>query len=50
MTAAKNRYADAPRNADYTIDQMWHSYSAEEHDRWDRLYTVRRRTSKPGRS
>jgi phenylalanine-4-hydroxylase len=39
MTAAKNRYADAPRNADYTIDQMWHSYSAEEHDRWDRLYT-----------
>ena len=39
MTAAKNRYADAPRNADYTIDQMWHSYSGEEHDRWDRLYT-----------
>jgi phenylalanine-4-hydroxylase len=37
MTAAKNRYADAPRNADYTIDQMWHSYSGEEHDRWDRL-------------
>ena len=36
-TAQKNRYANAARNADYTIDQMWHSYSAEEHDRWDRL-------------
>ncbi|MBM7069342.1 phenylalanine 4-monooxygenase [Actibacterium sp. 188UL27-1] len=36
--AEKNRYANAPRNADYTIDQMWHSYSAAEHDRWDRLY------------
>lgn len=34
----KNRYADAPRNADYTIDQRWESYSAEEHDRWDRLF------------
>lgn len=39
MTALKNRYANAPRNADYTIDQMWSSYSPEEHDRWDRLYT-----------
>ena len=36
--AEKNRYADAPRKADYTIDQMWHSYTDEEHDRWDRLY------------
>ncbi|KNG94261.1 phenylalanine 4-monooxygenase [Pseudaestuariivita atlantica] len=34
----KNRYADAPRAADFTIDQMWSSYTAEEHDRWDRLY------------
>jgi len=34
----KNRYEDAPRNADYTIDQDWASYSPEEHDRWDRLF------------
>ncbi|MEM1176414.1 MAG: phenylalanine 4-monooxygenase [Pseudomonadota bacterium] len=34
----KNRYADAPRNADYTIDQRWDSYTREEHDRWDRLF------------
>lgn len=33
-----NRYANAPRRADYTIDQDWSSYSPEEHDRWDRLY------------
>tara|TARA_R110001606_G_scaffold29703_1_gene92519 strand:- start:511 stop:1392 length:882 start_codon:yes stop_codon:yes gene_type:complete len=36
--AQKNRYADAPRAADYTIDQDWASYSAAEHDRWDRLF------------
>ncbi len=35
---SKNRYADSPRNADYTIDQRWHSYTREEHDRWDRLF------------
>ena len=34
----KNRYADAPRAADFTIDQDWESYSEEEHARWDRLY------------
>jgi len=34
----KNRYADAPRNADYTIDQRWDTYTPEEHDRWDRLF------------
>jgi len=34
----KNRYHDAPRAADFTIDQAWESYSAEEHDRWDRLF------------
>lgn len=33
----KNRYAAAPKNADFTIDQDWTSYSAEEHARWDRL-------------
>ena len=35
---SKNRYRDAPRNPDYTIDQDWPSYSAAEHDRWDRLF------------
>jgi len=34
----KNRYHDAPRHPDYTIDQDWPSYSAAEHDRWDRLF------------
>jgi len=35
---SKNRYRNAPRNPDYTIDQDWPSYSAAEHDRWDRLF------------
>jgi len=34
----KNRYHDAPRNPDYTIDRAWATYSAAEHDRWDRLF------------
>ena len=34
----KNRYKNYKRNADYTIDQDWQSYSAAEHDRWDRLF------------
>jgi len=33
-----NRYKSARRNPDFTIDQDWESYSAEEHSRWDRLY------------
>ena len=33
-----NRYRNAPRKADYTIDQRWSSYSPQEHDRWDRLF------------
>jgi phenylalanine-4-hydroxylase len=37
-TGSRNRYRDAPRQADYTIDQQWASYSPEEHDRWDRLF------------
>ncbi|MEZ5742739.1 MAG: phenylalanine 4-monooxygenase [Sphingomonadaceae bacterium] len=45
----KNRYADAPKNADYTIDQQWESYSPEEHDRWDRLF-ARQREILPGRA
>lgn len=35
---AKNRYKNAPRNPDYTIDQDWRSYTPAEHDRWDRLF------------
>jgi phenylalanine-4-hydroxylase len=35
---SKNRYRNAPRNTDYTIDQAWESYSPAEHDRWDRLF------------
>jgi len=34
----KNRYRNAPRNPDFTIDQNWASYSLREHDRWDRLF------------
>ena len=35
---SKNRYKDAKRNPDWTIDQDWQSYSADEHGRWDRLF------------
>lgn len=35
---SKNRFADALKDTDYTIDQRWDSYSEEEHDRWDRLF------------
>jgi phenylalanine-4-hydroxylase len=34
----KNRFRNSRRNADFTIDQDWASYSAAEHDRWDRLF------------
>ncbi len=37
-TPEKNRYWDAPRQADFTIDQRWDSYTPQEHDRWDRLF------------
>src|SRR3954467_11203886 len=37
-STSKNRYHHAPRHPDYTIDQDWSSYSAAEHDRWDRLF------------
>lgn len=36
-TNAKNRYVNAPRNADGTIDFDWNDYSDAEHDRWNRL-------------
>lgn len=45
----KNRYANAPKNADYTIDQRWDSYTADEHDRWNRL-CVRQQAVLPGRA
>jgi len=45
----RNRYAAAPCNADWTIDQDWSSYSPEEHDRWDRLF-ARQAKLLPGRA
>jgi phenylalanine-4-hydroxylase len=36
--APVNRYKNAPRKADFTIEQDWRSYTADEHDRWDRLF------------
>ena len=45
----KNRYARAPRSADWTIDQDWPSYNAEEHDRWNRL-VARQMKLLPGRA
>ncbi len=45
-TTQKNRYADSPRAADFTIDQAWDSYSAEEHDRWDRLFRRQKEVTK----
>jgi phenylalanine-4-hydroxylase len=38
VESGKDRYLTAPRNPDYTIDQAWASYSAAEHNRWDRLF------------
>ena len=35
---SRNRFRAAPRNDDFTIDQDWNSYSAAEHERWDRLF------------
>ena len=34
----KYRFRNARRNPDFTIDQDWASYSAAEHNRWDRLF------------
>ena len=49
MTAEKNRYRNAPKNADHTIDQDWSSYTAQEHNRWDRLVRRQMRLL-PGRA
>ena len=38
VPANKNRYKNAIRKPDFTIDQDWQSYSQEEHNRWDRLF------------
>ena len=38
VTDHTNRYRNALRNSDFTIDQDWASYSPQEHDRWDRLF------------
>ncbi len=45
----ENRYARAPRSADWTIGQDWASYTPEEHDRWKRLFT-RQTELLPGRA
>jgi phenylalanine-4-hydroxylase len=37
-TKPVNRYKNAVRRPDFTIEQDWASYSAAEHDRWDRLF------------
>jgi phenylalanine-4-hydroxylase len=34
----KHRFRNARRSPDFTIDQDWPSYSAAEHNRWDRLF------------
>jgi phenylalanine-4-hydroxylase len=38
QSTEKSRYLSAPRRPDFTLDQDWGSYSAAEHDRWDRLF------------
>ncbi len=47
--AEKNRYASVPRHADWTIAQNWPSYTAGEHDRWNRLF-ARQSALLPGRA
>ena len=36
ITTAHGRVVDV--NPDYTLDQNWAHFTADEHDRWDRLY------------
>jgi phenylalanine-4-hydroxylase len=38
QSTEKSRYLNAPKRQDFTLDQDWASYSAAEHDRWDRLF------------
>lgn len=49
QTSDRNRYRDAPRKPDFTIDQDWDSYTRAEHDRWDRLF-ARMQTLLPNRA
>lgn len=49
QSTGKNRYLAAPKRADFTLDQDWASYSAAEHDRWDRLF-ARAQTVLQGRA
>jgi phenylalanine-4-hydroxylase len=49
VPTVRNRYRDAPRRDDQTIDQDWSSYTPEEHDRWNRLY-ARQAKMLPGRA
>ena len=49
QSIGKNRYLAAPRRSDFTLDQDWTSYSAAEHDRWDRLF-ARAQTVLQGRA
>ncbi len=48
-SAEKSRYLSAPRRPDFTLDQDWGSYSAAEHNRWDRLF-ARAQTVLKGRA
>jgi phenylalanine-4-hydroxylase len=38
QSTEKSRYLNAPKRPDFTLDQDWGSYTAAEHDRWDRLF------------
>lgn len=38
QSVGRRRHLDAPHQADFTIAQDWASYSAAEHNRWDRLF------------
>ena len=37
-STSKQRCDAAARKVDFTIDQQWSAYSADEHQRWDRLF------------
>lgn len=49
QSTEKSRYLSAPKRPDFTLDQDWGSYSAAEHDRWDRLF-ARAQTVLKGRA
>ena len=49
VTTTRTRRETGPVAADYTIDQRWSAYTAEEHARWD-LLTERMMGILPGRA